>query len=167
MVCRSKTQVFFFLIHFSLFHLAWTSCVIRRLSNFKPKSLYKYSPSGCNAFRLCIPQNTTFSFFNSERHLEKYVVYFFHVLDNMDTYIMNKILYCDDYFVINKISLKPILSKLLIFRMWITTMIHPVYTDKYVQVLFSNWTELDCVYNFHLMFFLNQTEFLLVCKQKL
>ena len=43
---------------------------------FETKSLYKSALSGHNAFRLC-RYHKTCSFFNGERHLEKYIVTFF------------------------------------------------------------------------------------------
>ena len=79
-----------------------------------------------------IPQNTNCSFFNRERHLEKYIVYFLRVLTyvfdcSMNTYRINNILFSDDYFTINQITMEPILRKILIIKMWDTTMIHSAY----------------------------------------
>ena len=79
-----------------------------------------------------MPYNTNCSFFNRERHLEKYIFYFLRVLTyvfdcSMNTYKINNILFSDDYSTINQITLEPILRKISIIKVWDTTMIHSAY----------------------------------------
>ena len=55
-----------------------------------------------------ISKYTKFTFFVSCTYLFDF---------NMDTYIINKILFSDDYLAINQITIEPILRKLLMVRM--------------------------------------------------
>ena len=66
----------------------------------------------------------------------------------METYVINNILYYDDYLTKKQITIKPILRKLLMFRMWNTTLTCPVCRIDFDMIFASQSSEYTKLMNF-------------------